>query len=268
MLARIVKILEEKHCGHLELGISPHSPYNLSQAYLQELFDVARRRGVALTTHLAESPEENTFLGEARGPLAELLYSLVGWSDMLPPAPGGTPASYLEACGGLVPSNLLAHGVQVTADDAGRLARAGATVALCPRSNARLGVGRAPVDLYRAAGVPLVLGTDSLASCASLSIWDEIAFACTWFEGRLSPRELLDMATREGARALGVEREMGRLETGVGGSFQVLIPAALPPLGEVEDFLCTPGRTDEVAALYLAGREVLQKGGRDSIIPA
>jgi cytosine/adenosine deaminase-related metal-dependent hydrolase len=149
------------------------------------------------------------------------------------------------------------HGVQVTEEDIGRIAASGASVVLCPRSNARLGVGRAPVDKYLAAGVPLALGTDSLASSDSLSVWDEMAFAYDGFEGRIGPRELLKTATLGGAAALGLRGEMGVLEPGAGAHFQVLTPSSPPASGELEEFLCSPGRTAEVHTLYLDGRNVL-----------
>jgi cytosine/adenosine deaminase-related metal-dependent hydrolase len=108
--------------------------------------------------------------------------------------------------------------------------------------------------------VPLALGTDSLASCDTLSLWDEIAFARSWFEGLLSPPQLLTMATRNGASALGLGGEMGVLEAHRGAHFQVLVPPSLPPAADLAEFLCSPGRSAEVAALYLDGRDVLQKG--------
>ncbi|HXV21812.1 MAG TPA: amidohydrolase family protein [Desulfuromonadales bacterium] len=260
LLRTIGELLDKGRVGFLEPGISPHSPYTLSAEYLEEIFDFARRRGVPVATHLAESADEVAFLRDADGPLAQVFYPYVGWREMLPPPARRTPLAYLAERGGLVAGNLLIHGVQVRAADAGRLARAGASVVLCPRSNARLGVGRAPVELYLKQGVPLALGTDSLASCDTLSLWDEIAFARNWFEGRLSPPQLLTMATRNGAAALGLGGEMGVLEVNRGAHFQVLVPPSLPPAADLAEFLCSPGRSAEVAALYLDGRDVLQKG--------
>lgn len=260
ILSRIGDLLQEKRAGQLKLGIAPHSPYSVSAEYLEHIFDFARRRKVPTTLHLAESREESTFLYDSLGPMKDLLYPFVGWERMVPPPARRSPVAFVDACGGLVPSCLLAHGVQVDAADAGRLARSGATVVCCPRSNARLGVGKAPVALYRQAGVPLALGTDSLASCDSLSIWDEIAFAYDWFEGQLSPFELLTMATISGARALGVAGDLGELKVGLGCNFQVLTPEDLPPFKDLEAFLCAPGRSAEVSSLFLDAWDMLQKG--------
>jgi cytosine/adenosine deaminase-related metal-dependent hydrolase len=253
-------VLKEERVGEMELGISPHSPYTLSSQYLEEILEFSRNRKIPVTMHLAESPDEAAFFRDSGGPLTRVLYPFVGWEDAVPPPGRCTPVAYLAKHGGLACWNLLSHGVQVTADDAELLARAGTTVVLCPRSNARLRVGKAPVGLYQKAGVPLALGTDSLASSDSLSLWDELAFAHSWFEGRITPSALLEMATLRGARALGLSGEMGVLQTGWGGHFQVLIPPNLPPIREVEDFLCSFGRTAEVASLYLDGRDVLQRG--------
>lgn len=259
ILARIGDLLDEKRAGQLKLGIAPHSPYSVSEEYLEHIFDFARRRKVPTTLHLAESHEETTFIHDSAGPMKDQLYPFVGWESMLPPPTGRTPVAFAEACGGLVPSCLLAHGVQVNSADVDRLAKAGSTIVCCPRSNARLGVGKVPVELYRQARVPLALGTDSLASCDSLSIWDEMAFAHTWFEGRMAPSELLAMATINGARALGVGVDQGELKAGHGCNFQVLKPALLPNFQDLETFLCSPGRSSEVTALFLDAWDVLQK---------
>jgi cytosine/adenosine deaminase-related metal-dependent hydrolase len=130
----------------------------------------------------------------------------------------------------------------------------GVYVVLCPRSNHRLKVGKAPVSAYLNAGVPLLLGTDSLASNDSLSLWDEMAFAHQCYGEDLDPGTLLGMATYQGARALGLGGEMGALAPGYGAHFQVLKPADLPAIRDIESFLCRPGRTAEVQALYLDGK--------------
>lgn len=255
---RALDLLPEERAGRLSLGLSPHSPYTLSAAYLEQVVETARRRRTPVTIHLAESAAECEFLQTSGGPLAEVFYPFVGWEKMLPPPAACLPVSYLAERGGLGEGTLLAHGVQVDRADADRIAAAGACVVLCPRSNARTGVGRAPLRLYLDAGVHLALGTDSRASVDSLSVWDELAFARRWFEGEADPRTLLRIATRGGARALRLEGEMGVLEPGTGVHFQVLQPEQLPPLPELEEFLCTPGRTSEVRHLLLDGCDVLQ----------
>jgi len=259
LLQAVGDILGEGRAGHLNLGLSPHSPYTLSDRFLEEVVDFARRQQAPLSIHLGESAEERTFLDSSGGDLAHVFYPSIGWQQEVPPAAHRSPTAYLHERGGLLPSTLLAHGIQVGEEDVRLLSQKKVTLALCPRSNARLGVGKAPVALYRQANVPLVLGTDSLASCDTLSIWDEMAFALEWFDGALDPTDLLHMATSEGARALGLEGEMGRLQAGSGAHFQVLRPQVLPKASHLFDFLCQAGRSEEVSSLFLSGRDVLQK---------
>jgi cytosine/adenosine deaminase-related metal-dependent hydrolase len=148
--------------------------------------------------------------------------------------------------------------VQVSGRDIEQIARCGATVVLCPRSNARLGVGKPPLRRYRESGIPLALGTDSLASSDSLSIWDELSFARRLFAGDVDPGDLLKMATADGAAALGLGGEMGALKAGYGAHFQVLTSAGLPRIEDLTEFLCTCGNSAEITSLYLDGRDVLQ----------
>ena len=261
-LDRAAALLSGNHFGNMQPGLAPHAPYSLSSQGMTAIFAAARRHGWPLTTHLAESAEETLFVDQAAGDLLERLYPAVGWQDRRPPARGCSPTVYLDGVGGLLPQNLLVHGVQVNAEDAQLLNERGVTVVLCPRSNERLGVGTAPVHLYRAAGVALALGTDSLASNDSLSMWDELAAARRCYGAHLSSAELLAMATCNGADALGLKGEMGALRAGFGAHFQVLPLRDPPPLRELEEFLCSHGCDSLPSALYLAGEERLTSGGK------
>lgn len=257
-LDRAAGLLSGDHFGNLQPGLAPHAPYSLSQQALTTIFAAARRQGWPLTTHLAESPAESNFIEQGGGELIERLYPAVGWQDRRPAAQGCSPTVYLDRVGGLTPHNLLVHGVQVSAEDARLLAERSVTVVLCPRSNQRLGVGTAPVALYRAAGVKLALGTDSLASNDSLSMWDELAAARRCYGTQLSPAELLAMATANGTAALGLQGEMGTLQVGGGAHFQVLPLAAAPALAQLEECLCSQGAELPPSALFLSGVERLQ----------
>jgi aminodeoxyfutalosine deaminase len=230
-------------------GLSPHATYTVSARHLEKAISA----GLPLAIHCAESAEESLFLRAGSGPIADELYAAAGWP--LPErAPGRSPVAWLAAHGALSPQTLLIHGVQVDASDAARIAASGASVVLCPRSNARLGVGTAPVGLYRRAGVPLALGTDSLASNDSLSLWDELAFARSVYP-EFSPGELLTIATCGGAQALGLANEMGELTVGAGAHLQVLTAVTLPPVTELVEWLCRAEH--QVIALWLAGLEQL-----------
>lgn len=237
-------------------GLSPHAPYTLSAEHL----GAAVASGLPLAIHCAESLEESEFLRSASGPLADQLYRAAGWS--VPPPSGLSPVAWLDAQGALTDRTLLIHGVQVDAADVALIARRGSSVVLCPRSNARLQVGTAPVALYREYGVALALGTDSLASNDSLSLWDELAFARTVYP-QLSPVELLAIATRGGAQALGIE--MGELTPGSSAHFQVLRPSEMPRPGELLDYLCCARSRLRVESLWLDGYEVLAHSDDSSL---
>jgi cytosine/adenosine deaminase-related metal-dependent hydrolase len=127
--------------------------------------------------------------------------------------PRVSPFGFLKELGVLKPGTLLVHCNYSNAKDIGILGETGTPVVYCPRSHAFFGHSRHPVARYRKAGVPVALGTDSLTSNRTLSILDEIRFLAGKRRD-LTARVLLEMATRDGARALGAHREMGRLARG------------------------------------------------------
>jgi cytosine/adenosine deaminase-related metal-dependent hydrolase len=244
--------------GQLVPGLAPHAPYTISEQHLEQTLALAARLDAPLTMHAAESPDEVAFVSSATGPLADILYPLAGWEDDLPQPQHCSPIAWLVQQQALRPGMLLVHGVQVDEADVEQIASAGCGMVLCPRSNQRLGVGTAPVGLYRRHGVQMALGTDSLASNDSLSLWDEIAAARRLYP-EIPPGELLHIATAGGADCLGLKGELGRLVPGSGAHFQLLRPSSLPPGAELEDFLTSGGRSAEVAQLWLAGQELLAK---------
>ncbi len=212
----------QKLSGNCRPGLSPHAPYTLNTSLLPDIAAAAGQAELPLALHLAESRAESDLLFDSSGPLADELYPLVGWQDFLPPPRRTTPARFFDDGGLLGPSTLAVHGVQLTPADAGLLKERGVTLCLCPRSNERLAVGTAPVHLLKKLDIPLCLGTDSLASNDSLSLWDEIRFALDCYKGELGPELLLQMATSGGAVGIGLGDRLGSLETGKRADFQVL----------------------------------------------
>ena len=246
-------VLAEQQIGQVRLGLSPHSPYSISAAYLSDIYAKCRQEKLLCTTHLAESSAEVEFILRSSGELATRFYPRVGWEYLIPPPTGCRPTEYLQRCGGLFPGNLLVHGVQLTAAEINLIAAARMHLVICPRSNTRLQVGVAPVAELLAAGVKLALGTDSLASNDSLSVWDEMAFAHHCFSGTLDAPTLLRMATLGGAEALGLERRLGSLSVGKAASFQILQPKTVVAENELFDYLVAPGRSEEIVQVYHQG---------------
>ena len=148
---------------------------------------------------------------------------------------------------------MLVHGVHLNADEIEILAEKKMWLTLCPRSNATLNVGKAPAGQLHQAGVKLALGTDSLASCDSLSVWDEMAFAHSWFAGELDAPALFAMATQGGAEALGLENSIGSLETGKSASFQILRPKTTVAITEIFDYFVSSHCTDDIVQVYHSG---------------
>ena len=213
-----LKRWHEEYPGvNVRFGLSLHAPYTVSAPLFRLASEWCRGEGVPLCIHAAESPAETQWLRDRTGPIADTLYASLNIPTDKESAPGCSPIAYLDDLGVLRARPLLAHGVQVDRDDLSRLARAGCAVAHCPRSNARLLCGRMPYGAYRDARVRLALGTDSLASSPSLSVWDEAAVAWdlhTRTGDASRPSDWLRLATLGGAEALGVERDLGSLAEG------------------------------------------------------
>jgi 5-methylthioadenosine/S-adenosylhomocysteine deaminase len=146
------------------IGISPHAPYTCSIPTYEWCLSL----GVPVGTHLAESANETEWLEHGRGPLA-------GIAPLLVPPTGRRPVATLEPV--LGPDLLCAHCVEVEPAEVALLAERGVRVAHCPRSNALLGCGIAPVALMRDAGVIVGLGTDSPASTPSFDVFEELRAA-------------------------------------------------------------------------------------------
>ena len=256
-LAAISTLLEHRPGPALDWGLAPHAPYTLSSSAADQVFAFADRKALQCSLHLAESADETAFLLNGSGAIAEKLYAAAKWNPKVDDVPGCRPVAAFCRPGRLRQGDLAVHAVQVDAAEIDLLKQAGCSVVLCPRSNATLNVGKAPMAAYLEAGVSLALGTDSLASSSSLSIWDEIAFAREWFKDEVGPRDWLEIATLGGAKALGLHDRMGQLAPDCDASFQVVALPELPCLGELEKALCAAGSDVQVKYLYLASRNVL-----------
>jgi 5-methylthioadenosine/S-adenosylhomocysteine deaminase len=209
------------------IGVSPHAPYSCSL----DVFRYCLGLGIPVGTHLAESPNETEWLLHGAGPLRAL-------ESVYPPPSGRRPVATLEPV--LGPDLLCAHCVELEEAEIALLADRGVPVAHCPRSNALLGCGIAPLAGLRAAGVTVGLGTDSPASTPSFDMFDELraaVYAARARErdaGALSATEALQLATADGARALRIDGEVGTLAPGKRADVTV-VSLAGSPYHPVED---------------------------------
>jgi 5-methylthioadenosine/S-adenosylhomocysteine deaminase len=193
----------------VRLGVSPHAPYTVSPA----AYEAVRGLGLPVGTHLHESLAENEWMLHGTGELAVI-------GTLLVEPPGRTGIRELAARGLLGPDTIAAHCVHVDAEEIELLAGHGVAVAHCPRSNAMLGCGVAPVGELLEAGVRLGLGTDSPASVPSFDLFEELRSAVIAARagerrpGALTAAGALELATLGAAHAVGRADEIGSLTPG------------------------------------------------------
>ena len=196
----------------ISFSAAGHAPHTTSPKLLTALKKHTAASGLVFSIHVAESDAEMDFIAGTRG----------GWTDFLAsrgidttawPVGNKTPVAYLHDLGVLDGATLGVHLLHVTDRDLDILERTGTKLCLCPRSNQNLH-GRLPdIASLLARNLLPALGTDSLASCDSLGIFDEMAFVRQLYPQIALP-DILAMATINGASALGLERYWGTLDTG------------------------------------------------------
>lgn len=198
------------------VGVSPHAPYTVSDDLYRDVARLALDEGLPLATHAAESPQETVFVKDGAGPFAEALAA----RGIATRVRATSTVALLDELGVMETRPLLIHAIQLDDEDMDRIRDRGATVAHCPIANARLGHGVAPVPELLERGVPIGLGTDSVASNNRLDLLEEARVAQLQQRSRLRdptalPAErLLRMATLDGAAVLGLADRTGSLEPG------------------------------------------------------
>lgn len=216
-------------------GLSPHAIYSLDTAVLRDLARLAQQLGVRQHIHAAESAWEDAYVRSGTGDLAERWRANGrGEFALLRDRGVGTGViRYLDDLGALTPTTHLAHGIYVDADDRALLRERGVSVALCPRSNAVIGLDPAPVAAYLREGNAIAVGTDSLSSSPSLSPWQDVAAlhniarAQGYADDDLHAR-LFAAATSGGAHALGLD-DTGVLRVGARADLAVFPVASTAP---------------------------------------
>lgn len=213
---------------------APHTPYSLHPEILQRIVAEARGLGRPTSLHLCEHTAERAYLADGGGPFGAFVQargsSPVDWA-----APGKDPIRYAASLGVLGPDMLCVHLTDARPDEIALLAETGARVVLCPRSNLHIEVKLPPLLEMRKAGLRPGLGTDSLASNASLDVLDEARALGERFPS-VAPRSLLAMATSGGADALGLSARVGRLRPGLSPGVIAFEHGAAAP-GDPERFV-------------------------------
>ena len=188
---------------------APHTLYTTHPDAVRALLEIATKQGTRTSLHLAEHAPERRAIERGDGPVPEWLFTRVKQRPAWPKKP---LFDYADELGALGPKVLLVHLVEARADELARLVEKGAPVVLCPRSNLHIDLKLPPLLAIRGAGIEAALGTDSLASNASLDVLAEAKALADRFPG-VPAWELVKMATWNGARVLG-RPDLGRLAKG------------------------------------------------------
>lgn len=208
----------------LAAGISPHAPYSVAAPLARRISRDLLRHGHPTAMHLAESLEEEELLTTGRGPLRDLLESLGVWDRVRPPRLVPVAEWVTRLSRG--PRGLVVHATHIGRDAAAlaRLARHRdrLAVVICPRTTRALSGTLPPVDLLRAAGLRVALGTDGRGSNPDLAVLTECRTLVD--AGLGAPADVLAMATTHAAWALGLEGVCGRLIPGLAGDVAILRP--------------------------------------------
>jgi cytosine/adenosine deaminase-related metal-dependent hydrolase len=257
-LKATVAELREIETELVRVGVSPHAPYTVSAPQLELIADFAQSERLQLMMHAAESQAEDDFLRQGRGLFADGLTKRgLEWTP-----PGISTIQYLKRVGILDCQPLLAHCIRVDQEDIETLRQTGSKVAHCPKSNAKLGHGRAPLASFIDAGVAVGLGSDSVASNNTCDLLEEARFAALLVQNLKIPpplaSQILALATTGGAHCLGLEREIGTLSEGAPADLIVvrLDGAHQVPVYDPVTALVFSSSGRDVVLTIIAGREV------------
>jgi cytosine/adenosine deaminase-related metal-dependent hydrolase len=229
----------------VRIAIAPCSPFSASERLMRESAALARRLGVRLHTHIAETADEEAFCRERFR---------------------CTPVELLAQLGFLGDDAWLAHAVRLSTEDVRLIAASGTAIAHCPTSNLRLGSGTAPIRELLDAGVPVGIGVDGSASNDGGHMLGEVRQALLVARGRGGPgamgaREALRLGTRGGAACLGRD-DLGSIEPGKRADLALFDVTGLATAGVEDDpvagiVLAWPQR---VRHLLVEGRFVVRDG--------
>ena len=198
-------------------SVAGHAPHTTSPQLLKALKSCSKSDGLPFSIHVAESEDESEFIHDKKGQWADFLTSRgIDWSSW--DIGSKTPIAYLADMGLLDSLTIAVHVLTVNEKDMEILARSKTKICVCPRSNWNLHGKLPDIEKLLQKGIEPALGTDSLASCDSLNIFDEMAFVNKHYPG-LDPASIFSMGTLNGARALGVERLTGTLSKGKKAQF-------------------------------------------------
>jgi cytosine/adenosine deaminase-related metal-dependent hydrolase len=213
----------------IKVSVAAHACYSVSPEMFRAIREELDCEPLRITSiHVGESDSEMQFLEHGGGPWPDILRWVGSWVEDWQP-PGCDPVEFLDMLRFLDAQTLVVHGVQLSDSSLARLRSLGCTLVTCPRSNQWVGVGVPPVERFYASGVPVAIGTDSLASVEDLNVFSELK-TMRWLAPSIPASTLLESATLVGATALGLAHDLGSIDSGKAAE---LIAVDVP--GTVED---------------------------------
>ena len=256
--------LQETATDFVEVGLSPHAPYTVSRRLFEEIARYALDHSVKVSIHAAESCEEDDLMRSGTG-FFTTVYKKFGveWQSPL-----CSSIEYLEQTGILATHPLLAHCITVSDRDIEIIAANYASVAHCPKSNAKFGHGYAPFERLVDAGIVVGLGTDSVASNNMVDMFEESRSAAFASRNRpdrtrfVSAEEVLSAATLGGAKALCLDDRIGSIDSGKQADLAVVSLSQIgqQPISDISAALVFSTSSRDVAMTMVAGREICRRG--------
>ena len=232
--------------GLINVALAPHAPYTVSDAPLERIATLANELDIPIHIHLHETADEiNTAMNNG----------------------GLRPLARLQKLGLVTPNLQAVHLTQVDEDEITQLAECKANVIHCPESNLKLASGICPVSLLIDAGINVALGTDGAASNNDLDMLGEMRTAALLAKGFsgdatvLSTQQALEMATINGAKALGIADETGSLERGKAADIIAIKLDSLEtqPVYDPLSSLVYSCSRESVEHVWVAGRQLLKQ---------
>lgn len=228
-------------------AFAPHAPYTVSDSAFERMRELADEMDIPVHLHLLETA------GEIDGSMAQH---------------GKHPLDRLDQLGLLGPRLLAVHMTQLTPVDMNRIARAGVHVLHCPASNLKLASGICPVAGLDELGINVAIGTDGAASNNTLDMFAEMRLAALLAKGASGNPEAvpaaraLSMATINGARALGLDEQIGSIEVGKQADLVAVRLDALQtsPVHHVISQLVYACSSRQVSHVWVAGRPLVEDG--------
>jgi len=253
----------------VEIGISPHAPYTVSEKLFEKIVRYAIEENIKITIHASESKEELSLMRDGKGFFADIYRDQnVKWES-----PNCSSIEYFSRIGVLNSKPLLAHCVTASKKEIELLKESDSRIAHCPKSNAKFGHGIAPFESFLDHDIKVGVGSDSVASNNSCDIFEEIRFAALIARTReeskrfIHAKEAIETATLGGAKALGLEDRIGTLEKGKQADMIVvsLDEAAQTPVHDAYATLLFSSNAHNVVRTIVAGEDIFKDGKATNI---